>query len=203
MAARQDRRVLIRPAELAAIRAGDVDLAFRRWERPRLRLGTRMRTPIGLVEVISVDEVAIESVTDADAKRAGAVSRDGLLEQLSYRDGTVYRLELRYAGDDPRVALRDDDQLDDAERGRVRQRLERFDHASPRGAWTRQTLEIIGRRPAVRAADLAEELGRDVVTFKRDVRKLKELGLTESLDVGYRLAPRGRALLRPRDSRPR
>jgi hypothetical protein len=28
-----------------------------------------------------------------------------------------------------------------------------------------------------------------------DVRKLKELGLTESLEVGYRLSPRGRALL--------
>jgi ribosomal protein S19E (S16A) len=27
------------------------------------------------------------------------------------------------------------------------------------------------------------------------VRKLKELGLTESLDVGYRLSPRGRAFL--------
>jgi len=27
------------------------------------------------------------------------------------------------------------------------------------------------------------------------VRKLKELGLTESLEVGYRLSPRGRALL--------
>jgi len=31
--------------------------------------------------------------------------------------------------------------------------------------------------------------------FKRDVRELKELGLTESLDVGYRLSLRGRAYL--------
>jgi DNA-binding IclR family transcriptional regulator len=59
-------------------------------------------------------------------------------------------------------------------------------------------LEIIGRRPATRAADLAAELGRDLVTFKRDVRKLKELGLTESLEVGYRLAPRAAALARAR-----
>jgi hypothetical protein len=35
------------------------------------------------------------------------------------------------------------------------------------------------------------------VSFKRDVRKLKELGLTESLEVGYRLSPRGAALLDP------
>ena len=40
----------MRPAELAAIRAGDVDVAFRRWERPRVKVGTRMRTAVGLVE---------------------------------------------------------------------------------------------------------------------------------------------------------
>ena len=37
--------------------------------------------------------------------------------------------------------------------------------------------------------------GRERHPFKTDVRKLKELGLTESLEVGYRLSPRGRALL--------
>jgi biotin operon repressor len=47
----------------------------------------------------------------------------------------------------------------------------------------------------VRAADLAAGLGRERAAFKADVRKLKELGLTESLEVGYRLSPRGRALL--------
>jgi hypothetical protein len=47
----------------------------------------------------------------------------------------------------------------------------------------------------VRAEDLAASIGREKLPFKRDVRKLKELGLTESLLVGYRLSPRGRALL--------
>lgn len=36
----------------------------------------------------------------------------------------------------------------------------------------------------------------DVARFKPRVRQLKELGLTESLEVGYRLSPRGRAVLR-------
>jgi hypothetical protein len=31
--------------------------------------------------------------------------------------------------------------------------------------------------------------------FKLDIRKLKESGLTESLEVGYRLSPRGKRLL--------
>jgi hypothetical protein len=47
----------------------------------------------------------------------------------------------------------------------------------------------------VRAPDLAAVLGRETLPFKRDVRRLKELGLTISLPVGYELSPRGRAYL--------
>jgi hypothetical protein len=188
--------VLIRPTELAAIRRGEVDLAFRRWDRPRLRVGTRMRTGIGLVEVTSVDEVAIEDITDLEAVRAGAADRTTLLALLANRpERPIYRVGLRFAGADPRVALRADDALSPDDRAGLRQRLDRLDAASRHGAWTAQTLAIIARRPAVRAPDLAAELGLDTVVFKRDVRKLKELGLTESLAVGYRLSPRGAALL--------
>lgn len=184
--------MLIRPVELAAIKAGDVDLAFRRWERPRLLVGTRMRTSVGLIEVTDVERVAAAEITAADARRAGAASRKELLRQLAHRPRMpIFRVGLRYAGPDPRIALRADAALTDADRDVLRARLERLDQASPRGPWTAVTLEIIARRPAVRAPDLAEELGRDTLTFKRDVRKLKELGLTESLEIGYRLSPRG------------
>ena len=47
----------------------------------------------------------------------------------------------------------------------------------------------------MRAGDLADELGLERLAFKTDVRKLKALGLTESLPVGYRLSPRGQAWL--------
>lgn len=60
------------------------------------------------------------------------------------------------------------------------------------------TLQSIADRPATRAAELAAETGRPKAKFKTDVRKLKELGLTESLDIGYRLSPRGRAFLAKR-----
>jgi hypothetical protein len=187
--------VLIRPAELAAIRTGAVDLAFRRWDRPRLRVGTRMRTAVGLVEVTSVVRVPVKSLTAAEAQRAGAASVKDLLAQLAHRpDSPIFRIGLRYAGPDPRIALRADAELSAAEREHLLHRLQRLDDASPRGPWTRAALAIIARRPAVRAGDLADELGRDLVSFKRDVRKLKELGLTESLDVGYRLSPRAEAL---------
>ena len=61
-------------------------------------------------------------------------------------------------------------------------------HTAP---WTRQTLDLIDLKPTVRAPDLAGQVGRETADFKKDVRKLKELGLTESLDIGHRLSPRG------------
>ena len=186
----------IRPAELAAIRDGTLDLAFRRWTRPRVLAGTRLRTPIGLVEVTSLDEVAPDAISSDDARRAGAASLDVLLAFLErHPDRPVFRIGLRYAGADPRIALREDAALDEEARAGLTARLERMDRASSRGPWTADALDIIRRRPQVRAADLAEELGVERLVFKRDVRKLKELGLTESLEVGYRLSPRGRAFL--------
>lgn len=191
--------MLIRAAELEAIRAGRVDLAFRCWDRPRLRVGTKMRTAIGLVEVTTVDEVAAEAISDTEVRRAGAGSRDELLALLArHPQRPVFRIGLRFAGPDPRVALREQGDLSQDDRTRLVGRLERLDRAARHGPWTRATLAAIERRPATRAPDLAGELGRETAAFKRDVRKLKELGLTESLDTGYRLSPRGRALLRAR-----
>jgi hypothetical protein len=161
-----------------------------------------MRTAIGVLEVESVDEIDETEVTPGDARRAGFASKQALLDELSSRDaGSLFRVKLRLAGPDPRVALRKRSRLGAAEREEVERRLARLDSRSPRGPWTRAVLSAIEKRPAVRAADLAARLGRETLDFKRDVRKLKELGLTESLEVGYRLSPRGRALLRERSAR--
>jgi hypothetical protein len=93
------------------------------------------------------------------------------------------------------VELRERADLGADELEEVRARLARLDAASGRGPWTREVLQLIAERPEVRAADLAPLTGRERLPFKRDVRKLKELGLTESLEVGYRLSPRGRTVL--------
>jgi hypothetical protein len=188
--------VQIRPAELASIRAGDVDVAFRRWERPRLKVGTRMRTAVGLVEVTSVDRVPVGSLTAADARRAGAASLAALRQGLArlHPDRPVYRIGLRYAGVDPRQSLREA-VPDAAEIDTIVAWLDRLDRASPTGPWTRATLLLIDELPATRAPDLAQRMGRDTPSFKQNVRKLKERGLTESLDIGYRLSARGAAVL--------
>lgn len=184
---------MIRPAELAAIKAGTVDLAFRRWARPRVVVGTRMRTSVGLLEVTSVERAG--RLTAEDARRAGAPSLKALRAALAARPGDpAWRIGLAYVGPDPREALRE--QVPDAaEIAEINARLARLDKASAYGAWTRETLDLIDLNPTVRAPDLAARVGRETADFKKDVRKLKELGLTESLDIGYLLSPRGRAVV--------
>ena len=187
--------MMIRPAELAAIRAGTIDLAFRRWAKPRVVVGTRMRTAVGVIEVTSLEQVTVSSLRADDARRAGAVSLAALRQALSARsEDPAWRIGLAYAGPDPREALRstvpDSDEI-----ASINARLDRLDASSSYGAWTRQTLDLIDRNPTVRAPDLAEQVGRETQDFKKDVRKLKELGLTESLAIGYLLSPRGEAVV--------
>jgi biotin operon repressor len=70
-----------------------------------------------------------------------------------------------------------------------------MDAVSKRGPWTAAVLAEIAERPAVSSVYLAETLDWERFDFKLHVRRLKALGLTISLDVGYRLSPRGAAYL--------
>jgi hypothetical protein len=188
--------VLISPATAAGIADGSVTLAFRRWDRPRMRPGSTQRTVAGVVLIETVDPVDPETLTEDDATRAGVRSLATLRRLLERREGAhVYRMQVSLAGADPRVALREQAELSAEDRRGLDARLDRMDAA--RGApWTRQVLRLIAGRPGVRAPDLAASVDRETLSFKRDVRKLKELGLTHSLPVGYEISPRGRAYLR-------
>jgi len=77
----------------------------------------------------------------------------------------------------------------------VLRRLDRMD-ARAAAPWTRATLRLIGEQPAVVSTRLAEQLGRERFALKADIRKLKRLGLTESLEVGYGLTPLGEEAVR-------
>jgi hypothetical protein len=147
---------------------------------------------VGVLAIESVEVVEERDVTDADARRAGAPDRESVLRE-GPQERPLYRVEFRLAGPDPRVALRRRRRISPAERAEIDARLARLDAVSRHGPWTREVLALIGERPGTRAPDLAASMGRETAPFKADVRKLKELGLTESLEVGYRLSPRGRA----------
>jgi hypothetical protein len=180
----------------AGLADGTVTVAFRRWRRPRARAGSRHTTPAGVLAIDAVTEVDPAAIGEDDARAAGFPSLAELLRRLErHGDGPVYRVDFHHAGSDPREALRRRGELPAEELAGLRTRLDRLDSAGGDGPWTVATLRLIGERPGVRAADLAAAAGRERHRFKTDVRKLKALGLTESLEVGYRLSPRGRALL--------
>lgn len=189
--------MLIRADVLAKIAAGQVTLAFRRWRRPTVRIGGTLRTSIGVLAIDSVKIVNPARITKKDTIAAGYSTVAELRAFLDSRpEGEVYRVGLHLVGEDPRIGLRAADFLAEEDIATIQKRLSRWDTASTHGPWTRETLQLIADNPGVRAADLAASVGREKLPFKADVRKLKELGLTESLDVGYRLSPRAQAFLR-------
>jgi hypothetical protein len=186
--------MLLKRALLEAIRDGRVSLVFRKWQRPTVKAGGSLKTAIGVLAIERVDTVS--NVTDADAKRAGFPSRAALLRQLDQvTEGSIHRIALRFAGADPRIALRQAKPTAEEWRA-LEEKLRRMDALAKSGPWVCATLDVIARRPATRAEALAFELGLEKDVFKPRVRRLKELGLTESLEVGYRLSPRGKDALK-------
>ncbi|HEU5107999.1 MAG TPA: hypothetical protein VFT95_05525, partial [Micromonosporaceae bacterium] len=81
--------MLIPRRVLDGIARGEISLAFRRWERPRVLAGTRLRTAVGVVAVEWVEEVDAGRIRDADARRAGFADRADLLAFLDKRRGTA------------------------------------------------------------------------------------------------------------------
>jgi hypothetical protein len=184
--------MLINADDFEAIVSGRVDTAFRRWIRPTVKAGGTLTTAAGVLAIDAVDVVALNAVTAEDLARAGFDARDTLDAMLGNRKGTLYRIRLHYVGEDPRVALRESAALSSADADAIGQTLARMDGTTP---WVRRTLVLIGERPGHSAQELAEVLGVEKLKFKSNVRRLKSLGLTESLDVGYRLSRRGQAWL--------
>lgn len=203
---------MLLPARIAAgVRDGSVGVAFRRWEQPRVRVGGTQLTSAGIVRFDAVEEVFDPAdLTAADATAAGFADLDSLRRQLwpsdphpaprragprASRGGDhVYRVRLSWAGEDPRLALREQPP-DGGGLADLAAAVARLDAGKRSGPWTRRVLEWIRDNPGVISTELAALLGREVRPLKADIRRLKALGLTESLRVGYRLSPRGRAYL--------
>ena len=177
---------------------GSITMTFRRWARPQVVAGHRYRTGDGIIEMDAVDVIDARRITEDEARRAGYDSAAELLGDLrGPAHHRLYRLRFhRIDSPDPRALLAADDRLGPEEVAGIKRRLDRLDRSSSHGPWAAAVLDLIASHPGVRAPDLAEAMARDTLPFKRDVRKLKNLGLTVSLPVGYRLSPRGEAYLR-------
>jgi hypothetical protein len=166
---------------------GTVTVAFRRWKRPTVKAGGTMQSPGGLLAIDEVEPICPENVSDADARAAGYVDREAVLASLR-PEGQLYRVRFHRIGDDPRLELRQRTDFDETELSEIVRTVFRL-------PWAETILRLVADNPGVVSTDLAARVGLDRTPFKERVRRLKALGLTESLDVGYRLSPRGAALL--------
>jgi hypothetical protein len=193
--------------------SGAITVTFRLWTRPQAKVGGRYRVGGSTLLVDDIRQVRVADITDDDARLAGEDDRDALVARLTRRprgrytsgsgasarrdvtdDTLVWRVAFHTAAD-TEPSLAEQDQLTNDDVAEITRRLDRLDAASSHGPWTRQTLRLVADQPGVVSTTLAEAVGRERPAFKTDVRKLKRLGLTESLDVGYRLSPRGKAYL--------
>jgi hypothetical protein len=188
--------VLLNRATAEGIAEGTITLVLRRWDAPRAKAGGTQRTPVGTIHIDAVTEhPGGYRVTAAQAIAAGYPSAEAAQADLDRRPaGHTYLIGVSFLAPDERPDLAANDALADADVTTITTRLDRWDAVG--APWTREYLRMIGENEAVRAPDLAARVGLDVPRFKRRVRQLKGIGLTISLDVGYRLSPRGRAYLR-------
>ena len=187
--------MLIKNKILDEIKAGNISLVFRRWKRAGVKAGGTQMTQLGVLGIDSVKVITEKKITENDAKAAGFASKKDLLADLYDRDEDIYRIGVHWVGEDPRKALRADNKLTDKELDEIIGKLKKLDHNSQRGNWTQLYLQMIHDQPNIHAQILAESIGLSIPTFKPWVRKLKALGLTESLRPGYRLSPRGEKVL--------
>lgn len=138
--------------------------------------------------------VRVADVSDADAREAGLPDAEALVDLARSHTGAsvapdtlLYRVQFHYlaeAPEKPRLGLDE-----------IRRRVERLDAASRRGAWTTPVLRLIEDNPGTVSRELAAETGMPTPEFKVNVRKLKALGLTISLEVGYELSELGQDYL--------
>jgi hypothetical protein len=185
--------MLFKQAILTKVRAGEVSVAFRRWTKPSVKVGGFLATSIGRLAIDEVRPVREVEITEAAARLAGEASRADLMAALAKGKGELHRIAFHLEGEDPRIALRYHDQLSAGDRAALKKRLARMDGRAP---WTELFLDLIAAHPGRRAGDLAPMAGLERPEFKVRMRRLKALGLTISLETGYRLSARGEALRR-------
>jgi hypothetical protein len=192
--------VQFEPRLRQGLRDGSITVAFRRWRRVQVVAGHQYRTGTGLVLAESVDTITPADITRSLARDAGFASVEAAVADLrGDPDLPLYCIRFRPLDvADPRDELAGAADLSDDEVRAIGNRLARMDTASKRGPWTSAVLEQIAGQPAVSSALLAADLDWDRPDYKLHVRRLKELGLTISLDVGYRISPRGAAYLATR-----
>ena len=93
--------MLLKLELLEQIKAGKVDLVFRRWSRPSVRAGGTLKTRVGLLSIGAITDMDPDDVTETDAQRAGFKDIADFREWLdTMKPGHLFqRIEVSYLGD--------------------------------------------------------------------------------------------------------
>jgi len=162
--------MLFKQKDLQRIKSGEINLAFRKWKARKAKEGSLIKTSIGELKILSVDEVKESEINESDAKAAGFESRKALIEILHRREeGKLYKIALAYHGEDPRIALRNQAEISPEEFDQLKTKLEKMDVRSKSGSWTLEILRAIHKNPELRAADLARLTGREKDWLKPNI----------------------------------
>jgi hypothetical protein len=184
--------MLFKQVHLKGIYNGEISLAFRKWQKPLIKRGSIIKTSIGQVEILEIIEINASEITLEEAERAGYKDLESLLESLDRRpNGNIYKIQVRYHLPDPRISLREQSNLSDEDVNNIRTRLQRMDERSKYGKWTMPVLFLIKENPKMRAQFFADKMNVEKNWLKSNIRKLKNMGLTMSHEIGYTLSPRG------------
>lgn len=93
--------MLLKMELLEQIRAGEVDLVFRRWRRPSVKAGGTLKTKIGLLAIGAITDMDPADVSEADTRRAGFKDVADFRKWLdTMKPGHLFqRIEVSYRGE--------------------------------------------------------------------------------------------------------
>lgn len=179
------------------VAAGEITVTWRLWKYAHVKPGKLYASGFpfgGSIAVDDVREVRAADITDADALEAGQADAQALIEFARSHTGRevspdtlLFRVRFHFEAESPPKPAYSIEE--------VTKRLARLDKASRTGPWTRQTLRLIEENPGVVSRQLAPQMDMPRDDFKLNARKLKALGLTLSLPVGYELTELGQGYL--------
>ena len=95
--------MLLKRDLLELIKAGKVDVIFRRWNRPTVKPGGTLKTKVGLLQIGAITDMDPADVSEGDAKRAGFADVADFRKWLdTMKPGHLFqRIEVSYIGPAP------------------------------------------------------------------------------------------------------
>jgi hypothetical protein len=93
--------MLLKRDLLEEIKAGKIDVIFRRWNRPTVKAGGTLKTKVGLLAIKAVTDMSPDDVTEAEAQRAGFKDVADFRRWLdTMKEGSLFqKIEVGYIGD--------------------------------------------------------------------------------------------------------